>query len=125
MGADAVGAALRVGVAGRAFLEHVRTVRGVGGGESCRDRRHGVTAIAALGLDTLDRVAHLFRALRVKHHAAQNREPERRPARSEETTSELQSLMRISYHAYCLQTTNSHTKTNQTNTHTHTHTHIT
>src|SRR3546814_9780099 len=53
IGAAAVGAALRVGVAGRAFLEHVRTVRGVGG-------------------------------------------------RSEEHTSELQSLMRISYAVFCL-----------------------
>src|SRR3546814_7132903 len=39
----------------------------------------------------------------------------RRPARSEEHTSELQSLMRISYAVFCLKKKNTNTSTNNTN----------
>src|SRR3546814_6805694 len=47
----------------------------------------------------------------------------RRPYRSEEHTSELQSLMRISYAVFCLKTKNKtdHTHTQNTNAHTSTH----
>src|SRR3546814_7161461 len=42
---------------------------------------------------------------------------QRRPARSEEHTSELQSLMRISYAVFCLKQKKKHTQTNNnTNT---------
>src|SRR3546814_6407623 len=48
------------------------------------------------------------------HHADHPRYPHRRAARSEEHTSELQSLMRISYAVFCLKTNN----TPQPTTHT-------
>src|SRR3546814_10172611 len=44
-----------------------------------------------------------------------------RQTRSEEHTSELQSLMRLSYAVFCLQKTNKPTPPSQTH---HTHTHI-
>src|SRR3546814_5825360 len=42
-------------------------------------------------------------------------DPMRHPARSEEHTSELQSLMRISYAVFCLKKKKTNKQTNQTN----------
>src|SRR3546814_4694319 len=50
------------------------------------------------------------------HHSHDDGRTEEQPDRSEEHTSELQSLMRISYAVFCLKK-----KTNATNNHTHTH----
>src|SRR3546814_5679723 len=75
------------------------------------DNRRAIVADAAidtLGAARTDHVLCIIGELR----AAQTKAAEQRDIRSEEHTSELQSLMRISYAVFCLKT-----KTRNTNTH--------
>src|SRR3546814_8343382 len=87
--------------------DHQRAGRGTAPGRVGKERnlpRHVRTAVVA-------DEDHLPRLLGLHAHAQQ--------ARSEEHTSELQSLMRISYAVFCLKKKQTHTKTHETKTNTH------
>src|SRR3546814_6933084 len=75
-----------------ALLEHQFALGGDRGAEQRLHRRHAILAHALVHLDALREVA-----------------------RSEEHTSELQSLMRISYAVFCLKTKHKHYKTHTHN----------
>src|SRR3546814_5503172 len=67
-------------------------------------------------------VVHLV-AAQLHHPAGQHQGPGRGVDRSEEHTSELQSLMRISYAVFCLKKKNKHTTKPRVHHHTNTSTH--
>src|SRR3546814_3027647 len=95
MGTDAIGAALIDRVAGNALLEHGFALCGIRAGEQRGDGGTRFCALSAFRLNAFDRVAHFLRAFLMENLSADD-------ARSEEHTSELQSLMRISYAVFCL-----------------------
>src|SRR3546814_9393084 len=79
--------------------------RGLGGDavDAFEDRGHQLAALAfARGDEVVEHFVQQFQRLRVQ----------RRRVRSEEHTSELQSLMRISYAVFCLKKKNNHRYTN-------------
>src|SRR3546814_1221934 len=63
-----------------------------------RDIGHTITSSSML--------VHTERTISFRHHRARRCAYERNSARSEEHTSELQSLMRISYAVFCLKKNN-------------------
>src|SRR3546814_1774405 len=86
-----------------------------------RDR---TTTHATTAVTMVTNVADPTATRRVFTTTRQNRESANRTLRSEEHTSELQSLMRISYAVFCLKKKNKkyqHTSVQQTHTH-HPHT---
>src|SRR3546814_4080319 len=112
----AIGAALIDRVAGNALLEHGFALCGIRAGEQRGDGGTRFCALSAFRLNAFDRVAHFLRAFLMENLSADDARAqsddarEQDPAsngigtivRSEEHTSELQSLMRISYAVFCL-----------------------
>src|SRR3546814_6033979 len=70
------------------------------GAVAARDRRRSIDAAA---IDDDDLRVDVLALQRPEEHRQVGRLVERRNDRSEEPTSELQSLMRISYAVFCLQ----------------------
>src|SRR3546814_7085078 len=89
----------------RSFDHLVRELLGKCGGDACaaRARRFDPSLRFELFIDKHDRLAINAHGHGEFAAAGQKSAGSEAPARSEEQTSELQSLMRISYAVFCLQ----------------------